>query len=190
MATAYPAGVTGGTGVELTPATSAFLVKLRAAVPASTPIYVTSGYRSPEAQAAALVTKRNLGDNLTALYGTSRIAPILAAANTVAGMSAALREQMRNGLYLSRHMRGDALDFRTTNLTSAQVAEIQRAAEALGAKTLVETTPPHLHVERIGGGLLAIPGAKAAIGIVGILGLGVTGLLIFWFWRYRTRKPQ
>ena len=186
MAVAFPARVTGGSGVELNAAMTSFLTRLRATVPASVPIYVTSGYRSPEAQARALVVKRNLGDDLRALYG-SRVAPVLAAENTMEAMSAALRAQIATGLYLSRHMRGDALDLRTQGLTSAQVAAIQRAAEALGAKTLLETKPPHLHIERVGGGLLATVPTPVKVGVVGF---GIVGLALalFLFYRARARK--
>ena len=148
-----PPGVSGNAGLVLNDAQAAFLAQLRAAVPPSIPLHVTSGTRSPEAQASALVTKRNLGDNLRALYRSNLdiIEALLAVPNTVAAMATVLRHYMAQDRYLSRHMRGDALDLRSYTLSPAQRAVVMQAAARLGAKTNYETKPPHIHIERIGG---------------------------------------
>ncbi|MCB9759130.1 MAG: hypothetical protein H6739_04760 [Alphaproteobacteria bacterium] len=140
-------------GVVLNPGLLTFLALYRANVPMEVPIVVTSGVRTPEAQAAVLVKKRRLGDNLYDLYrrghGPQIVAALLAVPNTVAAMAPVLAGFAAQGVFLSRHMRGDALDLRTRGLSSQQLQVLVAVAQALGVKALVERTPPHLHFERL-----------------------------------------
>jgi len=147
-----PPGVTGNNGLVLNDGQVAFLRRLRRAVP-GVPLHVTSATRTPEKQAAALVTKRNLGDDLRKLYGRNPdIADaLMRAPNTTSAMAAIIRRYMDQGRYLSRHMRGDAFDLRSRNLTAAQRQQVMSAAQQMGAKAIYETKPPHIHIERIGG---------------------------------------
>lgn len=148
-----PSGVTGSTSLSLNESQVNFLRRLRAEVPSNIPIYVTSATRTPESQASALATKRNLGDDLYKLYSKANhdiIRELMAAPNTVADMANVLRKYVSQGRYLSRHMRGDAVDLRSKNLTSAQIQTIMETAKRLGAKTKYETLPPHIHIESIG----------------------------------------
>ncbi|MCB9764962.1 MAG: hypothetical protein H6739_34635 [Alphaproteobacteria bacterium] len=142
-------------GVVLSPALLRFLARLRAVVPASIPLVVTSGVRTPEAQAAALQRKRTLGDDLYALYrrghGPQIVASLLAVANTVPAMSAVLREWLARGVAMSRHMRGDALDLRIRGLSQEQLALLVMMCQRLGARAVVESRPAHLHIEGLGG---------------------------------------
>jgi hypothetical protein len=152
--TTLPPGVTGNAGLVLNAAQGAFLRALRGALP-GVPMHVTSATRTPEAQAAALVTKRRLGEDLRSLYRSSRdIADaLMAAPNTVPAMAAVIRRYMAQGRYLSRHMRGDALDLRSRNLSASQREAVISAAARLGARAVYETTPPHIHIEQVGSGL-------------------------------------
>jgi hypothetical protein len=119
-----------------------FIAALRRAVPASIPIYVTSGTRTPERQAAALKTKRDMGDNLYKLYRADYIVKeLMAVPNTVSAMAPIIRKWAQKGVFMSRHMRGDAVDLRSRNLTKSR----------LGAKAIYESKPPHIHIEAIGG---------------------------------------
>ena len=147
-----PAGVTGNNGLVLNDGQVAFLRRLRRAVP-GVPLHVTSATRTPEKQAAALVAKRNLGDDLRKLYRRNPdIADaLMRAPNTTSAMAAIIRRYMNQGRYLSRHMRGDAFDLRSRNLTAAQRNQVMSAAQRMGAKAIYETKPPHIHIERIGG---------------------------------------
>lgn len=147
-----PRGVTGSAGLVLNASQVNFIRRLRRTLP-GVPLHVTSATRTPERQAAALVTKRNLGDDLRKLYrANADIAEeLMRAPNTVPGMAAVIRRYMAQGRYLSRHMRGDAFDLRSRNLTPAQRAQVIATAQQMGAKAIYETTPPHIHVERIGG---------------------------------------
>lgn len=152
--TTLPPGVTGNAGLVLNASQAAFLAALRRAVP-GVPMHVTSATRTPERQAAALVTKRSMGEDLRSLYRSNRdIADaLMAAPNTTSAMAAVIRRYMAQGRYLSRHMRGDAVDLRSRNLSAAQREAIIAAASRLGARAIYETTPPHIHIERVGSGL-------------------------------------
>jgi hypothetical protein len=138
-----------------------FLGALRKAVPASIPIYVTSAVRTVAEQASAMKTKRDLGDDLRALYG-SKVSSVLAAPNTVAAMSAALQDLANRGVVMSRHMFGDALDLRVRYWTQEQRNIVGAAVAALGGKPQFETTPPHLHIEGLGEGKFDIEVPKGS----------------------------
>ncbi len=154
VVSSLPAGVTAGSGVALNAAQVDFLRRLRARVPADVPLHVTSGTRTVEAQARALVDKRDLGDDLRALYRSNRaiIDEVLAVPNRVDAVAAVVRRHALAGRILSRHMRGDAIDLRSRNLTPDQRQAVLAAAGALGAKAFEEAKPPHIHIEGIGGG--------------------------------------
>jgi len=146
-----PAGVTGNKGLHLNQKMVDFLGALRKKVDPSIPLYVTSAVRTVGEQAAAMKTKRDLGDDLRSLYG-SKVAPVLAAANTVSAMSAALQDLANKGIVMSRHMFGDALDLRVRDWNTTQRATVAAAVASLGGKPQFETTPPHLHIEGLGPG--------------------------------------
>ena len=144
-----PAGVTGNKGLHLNQHMVNFLGALRKEVDPSIPLHVTSAVRTVGEQAAAMKTKRDLGDDLRSLYG-SKVATVLAAPNTVAAMSAALQELANKGIVMSRHMFGDALDLRVRDWNTTQRATVAAAVASLGGKPQFETTPPHLHIEGLG----------------------------------------
>jgi len=198
-----PAGVTGNNGLVLNDGQVAFMRRLRRAVP-GVPLHVTSATRTPERQAAALVTKRNLGDDLRRLYRQNGdIADaLMRAPNTTSAMAAIIRRYMNQGRYLSRHMRGDAFDLRSRNLTAAQRSQVMSAAQRMGAKAIYETKPPHIHIERIGGaasnlelaareaagrGAAALYKKRKAIGIASA-SVGVILLLTLVFLRKRSQS--
>lgn len=127
---------------------TAFMDELAAAVP-GVPLTVTSGYRSPSSQAAALKYKRDHGDDLHKLYAQDDLVDELLAVPSD-GMALVIADQVKRGRYLSRHLRGDALDLRSKTLSQAQIDAVKAAAVRLGAKALQEGIPPHIHLERIG----------------------------------------
>ena len=133
------------------------------------PVHVTSGTRPPLQQAQAVASLRyKRGDaSVRALYAQKDLIDEVLAKDKsdTAGMAKVLEKQVRRGRFLSRHMRGDAIDLRTNNLTSAQVATLTAAVRAMGAKALLE--PDHLHVERITGAADKVTEALLAAGIPG-----------------------
>jgi hypothetical protein len=151
-------GWSAASGVVLNDQLRRFLDRLAARL--SFPIYVTSGIRTPEAQARALAGKVAAGSTRQALddlYAGSAILEVLGAAwPNVPGATfneavatQILKAQVARGIYLSRHMRGDAVDLRVSNLSAGQVEAVRSAAAALGAEVIVESQPPHIHIEEI-----------------------------------------
>ena len=119
---------------------------LQAAV-GDVPVLVTSGYRTPEEQASAMLNKlRTKGPGeLRSLYGKSGrpvVEALLAAPATVEAWAAIIREK---GPRLSRHLWQGAFDLRTRDLTAAQLAKLRAAVTATGGRPLTEYD--HLHVD-------------------------------------------
>lgn len=138
-------------GVRLPAGAEALLDRLAAA--AGVPITVTSGTRSPAEQAQAMASKLQRGEDLTALYGQDDlVAEVLAAAKSpsapdVEAMAAVIEDQVRRGRFISRHLRGDALDLRTRDLSADQLAALKAALSQLGLRWLDEGD--HIHVDHL-----------------------------------------
>ena len=196
-------------GVVLDAALSAFIERLQAEVP-DIKLKVTSGIRTAEAQASAMLTKakRKDGgstspdDDITKLYRKSEPRPsqLLASGRDLATWTRMIQGWMDQGLYLSDHMRGDAIDIDDLNgsrkMTAEEVLRVAKAAQKLGAKVLLEsmgvpTAGPwdvnqirpgvsgsHIHIEDIGKGLVKKAAStyvnwwlwSAALGSVFLLG--------------------
>jgi len=130
----------------LTSSTRAALDRLAAAAEAEgLPLTITSGWRSPTAQARAMIAKVKRGENIRTLYRSAGalIDRLLAlGVDDLPGWTAALTAQP-----VSAHQRGDALDLRTRGLSDAQVYRLgELAIEAGFTKALRESD--HLHIEK------------------------------------------
>ena len=164
----------GGPGVNVVPvgsdivvssAIANFVVELRKQISQQqiNIIYITSGVRTAEAQARALVTKREINKCNSAIVGKPAAGdpcyPVyklyaqkqlilegLQVNNDISSMEAVFAKQINNGKYLSKHMTGLGMDMRTTNLTEEQRALLIEACKSLGASATYETDPKHLHV--------------------------------------------
>lgn len=188
--TAVP-GVYAKVGVALNDSMLAFLKAVRGRT--GFDIVVTSGTRSPYQQAQAMITKFQMG-GIQELYNTySNDAEITRMVNeygpTVEGFARALQDQLARGVYMSRHLRADALDFRVDGLSASEREQLMAASAASGAKKILyEGTPPHIHVDGFGGGIIAyardLPPIVWVGGAVG--GVGVAGLFLWLVWRNRT----
>lgn len=113
-------------------------------------LVITSGYRSPSAQARAMISKVQQGgpQELGIYADKAAIAELLALPLDVDAWAAKIGEWTAAGRYLSRHMRGRAVDVRTRDVPMSRTIAVQGAAQALGWRTLLEGVPPHLHLER------------------------------------------
>jgi hypothetical protein len=113
-------------------------------------LVVTSGYRSPSAQARAMLAKvQEGGPEELRIYGDrAAVAALLALPRTESAWTAQIAEWADAGRYLSRHQTGKALDLRTRDVDPARVRLMEATARALGWRTLLETVPPHLHLQR------------------------------------------
>lgn len=153
-------GVAVNAGVNLTAAMRSFLQQLHARIP-DVPITVTSGYRTPEEQASAMLKKLDAGGakELYDVYADdATVSALLKAPKSTASWTAIIKARAPN---LSRHMSGRAVDLHTRTLSATHQARLKAAAEALGGRTLLEDAPPHLHVD-LPAGLAAASMAETA----------------------------
>ena len=129
---------------DLTAGQSAYLSAVKDALPAGFPLDVSSGVRTPEEQASAMLTKvRKYGEDSLNIYADDAlIARLLALPRDVASWAAVIRA---DGMNLSRHLWGGALDFRTKHLTSSQRSQLVSAIVATGGRALTEED--HLHAD-------------------------------------------
>jgi hypothetical protein len=132
-------------------------------------IVVTSGVRDLRDQAGAMYTKlKTYGyKSLVDLYPDELVAG-MQNAGSADEVYRLLKQRVSSGMTVSRHLAGDAIDFRTRNLTTAQVSALKKAGEEMGAKVLWEED--HLHMQGFGSALplwawagigLAVAGAVA-----------------------------
>jgi hypothetical protein len=121
---------------------------------------VTSGTRGPEDQADVFVAKLEAGDDVLKLYRDKnavlelkRLYDLGRAASRprallVAQIAAAIKAQMRRGVFISAHLRAGAADVRSTTMTGADRRHfVDAAREVGGVSILVETIPPHFHLQ-------------------------------------------
>lgn len=112
---------------------------------------VTSGTRSASAQASAMAAKIQRGENLYDLYSqddlVSEVYQVIGSTTDpdIEAMAIVIDDQVQRGRYISRHLRGDALDLRTKSLSSAQLAQLGQVLDALGVSWLRESD--HIHIE-------------------------------------------
>jgi hypothetical protein len=150
MAAPSPGGTwrAAGSAVVLSDELAAALDELAAAVGGE--LVVTSGYRSPGAQARAMLRKvEEGGAEELRIYGDrAAVAALLTLPREEAAWTAQIAAWADAGRYLSRHQTGKALDLRTRDVDPARVRLMEATARALGWRTLLEATPPHLHLQR------------------------------------------
>lgn len=182
-------------GVRLTAGQKRYADMLQQAV--SFAITVTSGNRTPEEQASAMMNKWKAkgAQELYKVYRSNRaiIDELLKAPKTVSAWAAIIRDQ---GMKLSRHLWSGAVDLRTRDLTPDQVEQIKRAVTQTGGRAYVEYD--HLHVDlpakyasMAAGEEIAKSAARSATRGYGmVLGLGVAGALIYGFWKWKKRRDM
>jgi len=173
-------------GVLLNRATKKFANRLAAMVP-DVKLTVTSGIRTAESQAKSMAYNRvNKGDaNQRNLYRSQPglIGELLAVPATTAAMTPVLQAQIKRGRFISRHLRGDAIDIRVHGLTSDQRTRIRAAAAKLGATSVDEGDHIHVgHIEKGAGKVLT-----ALTTVTGTEGVGagmfyVVRRVPWWMW--------
>lgn len=121
---------------------------------------VTSGTRGPEEQADVFVAKLEAGDDVLKLYKDKaavlelkRVFDVGRAAGRprpaiVAQIATTIRAQMKRGVFISAHLKAGAADVRSSNMTNADKrAFVDAAREVGGVMVLLETVPPHFHLQ-------------------------------------------
>tara|TARA_E500000331_G_C17264071_1_gene716464 strand:+ start:285 stop:1436 length:1152 start_codon:yes stop_codon:yes gene_type:complete len=164
----------GGPGVNIVPknndvvineAVANFAVDLRKLISQDQIkiLYITSGVRTAEMQARALINKRaqnkchsaiagapSPGDPCYPVYSLykqrSLILEALQVPNDVSSMTAVFERQVANGKFVSGHMTGLGIDIRTSNITEEQRALVIQVCNSLGGRAIYEGDPPHIHV--------------------------------------------
>ena len=141
-------GVMQKHGVVWTDSTLEFVEKMRAILDPSIPMTITSAARTERDQANAMLKKWQLGgdDELRKIYGRKAEAFILAPKNPET-WEQIIRDRNARKQGTSPHLRGVAVDVRTRDLSASQVDALISAARAAGGTTLLEDTPPHLHID-------------------------------------------
>ena len=165
---------TGGSQTDIIPVSErvliskdmqAFLLKLRKNLSKDRLrlLEITSGVRSAEDQARALKDKRTFngcnsaiagkpaaGSPCKPIYdlyrGSSKIMDVLKVPNDQSMMTQVIQRQIASKKYLSPHMKGRGLDFRTKTLSEEQIQYVMDAARAAGGSPIYELDPPHIHV--------------------------------------------
>ena len=159
-------GYTVESGVRLNEIQRSFMSKLRARLPSNIPLTVTSATRSPSQQASAMLKKYQLGGakELLSTYAQDNlIAELLSQPKTRNAWARVIKDQIRRGRYISRHLRSDALDLRSKHYNSHTLNVVMAAARALASNVIYETKPPHIHIGGIGGLQASVARAAEAI---------------------------
>lgn len=121
-------------------------------------IVVTSGTRSASSQASAMYGKTSGGDKLTIYKDKSSAKNILNAydAGVKAGKTKAeitadikdeIDDQIKNGKYISKHLKKGAVDVRSRDMTATEKTHFKTAAAGIASTIILETTPPHFHIQ-------------------------------------------
>ncbi|MEZ0324777.1 MAG: hypothetical protein ACAH95_02635 [Fimbriimonas sp.] len=122
-------------------------------------VVVTSAARTPQRQADAMRIKLDLGESPRRLYANKRAAGEIENAYSWAKksglpveqvtetMAMVIQRQMDSGIFISRHLKEGAVDFRSRDLSAREKRVVRIAAAEEGAKVALESTPPHFHIE-------------------------------------------
>lgn len=124
-------------------------------------IHVTSGTRSPRAQAAAMYFKLRRGQRLTRIYRDYDAAAEIQRAYRrhrrrgrsacVRAMARVIRAQVRRGCFISRHLRASAADVRSRDMSRREQRIFRQVVSRHGEVSLLqEGTPPHFHLQLAG----------------------------------------
>jgi hypothetical protein len=120
---------------------------------------VTSGTRDPDTQAQLIYVKLQAGEDLLRLY-RDRVAVLelkriydtgrdekRSRSNIVGQLAAAIRSQIKRGVFISAHLRSGAADVRSTNMSEAEKRAFSEIARDAGLSVMLESTPPHFHLQ-------------------------------------------
>lgn len=121
---------------------------------------VTSGIRDPDSQAELIFRKLALGEDLLKLYkDKSAILELKdvfddgrrakrSRAVIVTQLANAIRAQVKRGIFISAHLKAGAADVRSTSMTPTDKrAFIEAARDVGGFDIMLESTPPHFHLQ-------------------------------------------
>lgn len=117
-------------------------------------LIVTDGARTPRDQAERMYYKYSHGDFSTYKGAqAARIANIYRQGKAkgklqsqiLDDMTVTIHRNLQNGYPISRHLLGRGVDFRTRDMTSAQIKILENAIKENGGRALKEGVPKHIH---------------------------------------------
>ena len=151
-----PAGVSAKSGVVWSDAALQFIRRFRQNVPPEVTILVNSATRTPESQAAAMVTKYQYAEargagggaaDIRQTYG-SKAESFLAVPVTVESWANVVRQLHDSGRgFRDGHLGGTAVDIHIKTLPPAWIPLLVAGARLAGGSPTVEANPPHLHID-------------------------------------------
>lgn len=121
-------------------------------------IVVTSGKRTAWSQSDALYTRFKKGGNVNDYVAQKQAKAIKKAYDDavklkknksaiITDMETVLKNQIKNGKYLSKHLSSKALDVRKKNMSKIEQKAFLKACKATAKRCLVEGTPEHFHIQ-------------------------------------------
>jgi hypothetical protein len=121
-------------------------------------ITVTSGTRTSQSQASAMYGKLSGGDKLTVYTNQSAAKKIKKAyddgvkekkskSDIISDIKAVIDEQIKNGIYISKHLKKGAVDVRSRDMSNDEKEKFKKAAKGTATAVILETTPPHFHLQ-------------------------------------------
>jgi hypothetical protein len=121
-------------------------------------VEITSGTRSAEQQADAMYGKLSGKDDLHDYKNQDAAKDIKGAydkgvegnkspADIKADMTKVINGQLEKGITISDHMKQNAVDVKSSNMDAEQKRAFTAAARAEGATVILETIPPHFHLQ-------------------------------------------
>ena len=121
-------------------------------------IVVTSGTRTAKSQAEAMYGKLSGGDTLTVYKNQTAAKEIKKAYDDGVTAKKSKKEiindiekiidgQIKNGTYISKHLKKGAVDIRSRDMSSGEKSKFKQAAKGIAIKVILETTPPHFHLQ-------------------------------------------
>lgn len=120
---------------------------------------VTSGTRDPDNQAELIYAKLAAGEDLLKLYrDKSAVLELVrvfdssrdakkSRATTISLIAATIRAQIKRGIYISAHLRAGAADVRSSTMSPTERRTFAEIAKDAGLGVILETTPPHFHLQ-------------------------------------------
>lgn len=186
----YPSGVPGvwlaNSGIVLTQVMVDFLSQIRPMLPFD--LTVTSGLRTPAKQASLMldgsVGTGSAASDILAVYKSSAGREAAAVApQGVAALTQLLEQQVARGVYVSRHMSGNAIDFRNPP-GPGQRDMLAEAGRALGVTVVTKegNSEDHVHMEDLDSATAmvyqTVQSAKKHAPLIGIATAAGIGLVL------------
>lgn len=121
-------------------------------------IVVTSGTRGSDSQASAMYGKLSGGDRLKVYKDQKTVKLVLNSydegvknkktkTEIIADIRDDLDEQIKKGIYISKHLKSGAVDVRSRDMTDSDKTNFKKAAAGIAKTVILETTPPHFHLQ-------------------------------------------